>query len=181
MKSKLHITAIILVLSLSIIAGSCKKLDEFPDEPEIEYIGFERLFNPDDTVFTRGVLKFSFQDGDGDLGFRDRDTMPPFNYGSEYYYNLVVTYFEIRNGVRTEVPLTFYNPSTQQFDTITQSSRFPSLTPDAVNKSISGEIYDTLFIYNYNSDFDSLMFEAFIYDRSLNQSNVITTDTIVRR
>ena len=170
-------------MSLSLLIGvlSCKKLDEFPDEPQIELLGFERLFNPDDTVITRGVLKLTYQDGDGDLGLEKSDTLPPFNFGSEYYYNLVITYYEIRNGIITEVPLTFYNPSTQQFDTITQSARFPNLTPDAVNKSISGEIFDTLFMYNYNSDFDTIMFEAFIYDRSLNKSNVVRTDTIVRR
>lgn len=181
MKTKLHITVVIFSIALIIAVGSCKKLDEFPDEPEIELMGFERIFVEGDTIFTRGVLKLTYQDGDGDLGLDKEDTLPPFNFGSDYYYNLVITYFEIRNGVITEVPLTFYNPTTQQFDTITQSARFPNLTPDAVNKSISGEIFDTLFMYNYNSDFDSIMFEAFIYDRSLNKSNVVRTDTIVRK
>lgn len=181
MRTKIRISVIIWIALAVFTVHSCKKLDEFPDEPSIEYIGFERLFQGGDTVFTRGVLKFSFQDGDGDLGLSKEDTLPPFNFGSEYYYNLVITYFEVREGVVTEVPLTFYNPNTQQFDTITQSSRFPNLTPDAVNKSISGEIFDTLFIYNYNSDYDTLLFEAFIYDRSLNKSNTITTAKIARK
>lgn len=171
----------LLILSLLMAVFSCKKLDEFPPEPKIEYEGFQRIFNTSDSIYDRGVLKLSFTDGDGDLGLNKADTLPPFHFEGDYYYNLFIKYFEIENGLATEVPLTFYNPTTQQFDTLTQNARFPYLTPDAVNKSISGEIYDTLFIYNYNSDNDSILFEAYIVDRSLNQSNTIRTDTIVRK
>jgi hypothetical protein len=178
-KTKLNISFLWILVILT-IANSCKKLDEFPDEPEIDYIGFERIYNPTDSIFDRGVLKISYTDGDGDLGLEKSDTLPPYNIDGDYYFNLVITYFEIQEGVAVEVPLTFYNPNTQQFDTITQSARFPVLTPSSINKSISGTIFDTLFIYNPNSDYDSLMFEAFIYDRALNKSNTIITDTISR-
>jgi hypothetical protein len=180
LKTKLKIRYLIL-LSLVVAVFSCKKLDEFPPEPEIKYQGFERLFNSNDSIYDRGVLALTFTDGDGDLGLNKEDTLPPFHFDGDYYFNLVITYFEIENGVAEEIPLVFYNPVTEEFDTLTQSARFPSLTPDAVNKSISGEIYDTVFIFNPNSDNDSIMFEAFIYDRSLNKSNTIRTDTIVRR
>jgi hypothetical protein len=171
----------ILVLVIIPAAFSCKKLDSFPPEPEIQYIGFQTFYNPVDSIFDRGVLAFYFTDGDGDLGLAKNDTFPPFNYGSEYYFNLIVTFFEIQDGVKTKVDLTFYNQVTQQFDTITQNARIPILTPSGANKSISGEIYDTLFIYNYNSDYDTLMFDAYIIDRALNESNVIITDTIIRK
>jgi len=179
MKAKLKIS-FLWILALFVIVISCKKLDEFPDEPIISYMGFERIFNPNDSIYDRGVLMFSFTDGDGDLGLDKDDTLPPYNLSGEYYYNLVIEYFEVQEGIAKKVDLTFYNPITEQFDTITQSARFPVLTPSSANKSISGEIADTLFIYNFNSDYDTIMFEAFIYDRALNKSNMIRTDTIVR-
>ena len=87
----------------------------------------------------------------------------------------------MQNGVETEVPLTFYNPGTQEFDTISLSARIPLLVPKNVKRSISGDIFDTLFMYNYNSDFDTLFFKFYIVDRALNESNVETTPYIVRK
>lgn len=171
----------ILLLLIVMAAWSCKKLDKFPPEPTLEYRGMDLIYNSNDSIFDRGILRLSFTDGDGDLGLRKSDTFPPYNFGSKYYYNLIITYFEMQNGVITEVPLTFYNPNTQQFDTIPLSARIPYLTPDGLNKSISGEIFDTLFIYNFNSDYDTILFEAYIIDRSLNESNVIRTDTLIRK
>ncbi len=170
----------ILMIILIPAAFSCKRQDRFAPEPSIEYLAFEKIYNTVDSIYDRGVLKFSFTDGDGDLGLAKNDTFPPFNFDSPYYYNLIISYFEIQNGIIKEVAITYYNPNTQQFDTITQNARIPMLTPAAVNKSISGEIYDTLFIYNYNSEFDSIFFKAYILDRSLNESNTIVTDTIIR-
>jgi hypothetical protein len=83
--------------------------------------------------------------------------------------------------VETPVYLTFYNAVTQQFDTVFLSARIPLLTPKGSNKSISGEIHDTLFIYNYNSPYDTLFFKFNIIDRALNESNQERTEYIVRR
>lgn len=155
-------------------------MQKYPDIPRIEYLGFEKIYNPDLELFDRGVLSFSYEDGDGDIGLNSGDTFPPYNPGSEYHYNLVITYFEMQNGILTEVPILWYNPQTEEFDTLSLSARIPDLTPDGVNKSISGEIYDTLFIYNFNSDFDTLKFDAYIVDRALNKSNTISTPLFVR-
>ena len=174
---KIHLFLILIVLVGNI---SCRKLEQFPIEPEISFIAFEKIYNSTDSIYDKGVLKISFKDGDGDIGLRKADTFPPFNQKSKYYYNLVVTFFELQNGQIKEVPLVFYNPSTQTWDTIPLSARIPYLTPEGANKSISGEIYDTLFIYNYNSDFDTLQLEAFIYDRALHKSNTVNTGLIVR-
>jgi hypothetical protein len=175
---KIHFI-LLLIIMIGII--SCRKLEQFPIEPAIEFIAFEKIYNSTDSVYDKGVLKISFKDGDGDIGLHKYDTFPPFHSGSEYYYNLVITFFELQNGLIKEVPLVFYNSSTQTWDTIPLSARIPYLTPEGVNKSISGEIYDTMFIYNYNSDFDTLQLEAFIYDRALHKSNVVTTGLIVRK
>ena len=179
MKSHIKLSLILSILVVLAVI-SCKRMEEYPVEPVITFIDFEKIFNVTDSIYDRGILKFEFTDGDGDLGLEDRDTFPPFNPGSKYYYNLIIDYFEVRNGVETPVPLTFYNSETEQFDTVYLSARFPLLTPKGINKAISGDIYDTLFIYNYYSDFDTLFLKFRIVDRALHESNVEKTPYIVR-
>ncbi len=58
---------------------------------QIEYEGFLLLNNPQGLI-NRGVLKFSFTDGDGDIGLAQGDTIPPHDY------NLYIDYFEKQNG-----------------------------------------------------------------------------------
>jgi len=172
-----------LILSILVILAviSCKRIDDYPPEPTITYLDFEKIFNETDSIYDRGILKFEFTDGDGDLGLAKNDTFFPFNPGSKYYYNLIIDYFEVRNGVETPVWLTFFNSETQQFDTVYLSARIPLLTPKGSNKALSGEINDTLFIYNYYSDFDTLFLKFRIVDRALHESNIETTPYIVRK
>jgi len=173
---------ILLFLIIILITGfgSCKKLKKFSDIPHIEYLDFIKIYNPDLEIYDRGVLSFSFEDGDGDIGLNTADTAPPFNASSKYYYNLIITYFEMQNGLLTEVPILWFNPQTEQYDTLTLSARIPNLTPLGINKAINGQIQDTLFIYNFNSIYDTIKFEAYIIDRALHESNTITTPLIVR-
>jgi hypothetical protein len=180
MKSWAKIT-VILTLIAGIVTVSCRRIDEYPPEPAITFTEFEKIYNFTDSIYDRGILKFEYTDGDGDLGLEDSDTFPPFNFEGEYYYNLIIDFWELQNGVETEVPLTFYNSSTQEFDTISLSARIPLLVPKDTERPISGDIYDTLFIYNYNSEFDTLFFKFYIVDRALNESNVEKTSYIVRK
>lgn len=177
-----HHSNIILFVLIAFILGfvSCKKVQKFSEIPRIEYIHFEKIYNPDLGISDRGVLSFSFEDGDGDIGLNNNDTLPPFNASSEYHYNLIITYFEMQNGELVEVPILWYNPQTEQYDTLSLSARIPNLSPLGTNKAINGEIHDTLFIYNYNSTFDTIKFEASIYDRALHESNTISTPLIIR-
>lgn len=179
MKFPVKISLILAILA--VIAGiSCKRIEDYPPEPVIKYLGFEKIFNETDSIYDRGILKFEFTDGDGDLGLAKSDTFPPFNPGSKYYYNLIIDYYEVRNGVETLVPITFYNNETEEYDTVYLSARIPLLTPKGSNKALTGEIYDTLFIYNYNSSFDTLFLKFRIVDRALHESNMEMTPYIVR-
>jgi hypothetical protein len=174
-KIRLFLSALIVFTVIS-----CKRIDEYPPEPVINFLGFDKLYNATEKVYDRGVLKFDFTDGDGDLGLADADTFPPFNPGSPYYYNLIIDFYEVQNGVETPVYLTFYNATTEEFDTVSLSARIPRLTPVGSNKAISGEVYDTLFIYNYASSYDTLFLEFRIVDRALHESNIERTPYIVR-
>lgn len=169
-----------LLIILMIVIAACKKPKQFPDIPSIAYQNFTSIYNPDLDIYDRGVLHFTFEDGDGDIGLNSGDTLPPFNASSDYHYNLIITYFEMQNGVIKEVPILWFNPQTEQYDTLTLSARIPNLTPDGINKAISGDIFDTLFIYNFNSIYDTIKFDAYIIDRALNESNTISTPLIIR-
>ena len=174
-----------LILIISLLAGiaviSCKRIDEYPIEPVIKYIGFDTIYNASTGKSERGILRFEYTDGDGDLGLAKKDTFPPFNPGSKYYYNLIIDYYEVQNGVETPVTLTFWDAANEKFDTVYLSARIPQLTPKGSNRSISGDIYDTLFIYNYSSPYDTLFFKFRIVDRALHESNTEQTDYIVRK
>ncbi len=174
-------TWVILVLMLVFFAAifSCRKFEDFPVIPEIAYQGFLLENNVETGITERGVLIFSYQDGDGNLGLAKNDTFPPFNFGSPYYYNLIIDYYEMRNGKFEKIPLIFWNNETQQYDTLTFNSRFPILTPPTGNLAIKGIFQDTLFLYNPLSKFDTIKFSVYIYDRDLNKSNVIETPPII--
>lgn len=177
-----HFTKIGFILLLLGLFGldACHKFEKFPDEPVISYNRFILLINPTNGITERGVLEFSYTDGDGDLGLSDSDTDPPFNFGGDYYYNLIIKYYEKQNGVFVEVPLLSWNPDSLFYDTLTFNGRFPELTPQSGNLSIKGVFQDTVFIYNPLSDFDTIKFKAYIYDRALHKSNEIETEEIIR-
>jgi len=144
----------------------CIKQEKFPDVPEI---GFQSYFNIYDTgqYAIKGVLTISFQDGNGDIGLENRDTLPPYDRSGPYYYNYIISYFEKQNGQFVKIDL---DPPF--------SYRIPVLSPFYPGKAIKGIITDTLDL-NPAPLFDTIRLEAFIYDRALNKSNVITTPEII--
>jgi len=169
----------LLVMGL-LVFYACQKFEKFPDIPAITYKDFIVLMNPATGFTERGVLVFDYKDGNGDLGLNPGDTLFPYDRHSKYYYNLIIKYFEKQNGIFIEVPLLSWNADSARFDTLTFNSRFPVLTPESGNQAIKGTFQDTLFIYNPLSDYDTIKFEVFIYDRALNPSNSFSTGEIVR-
>ncbi len=180
MKTATKIVFILVFLSAQLLL-SCQKKEQFPFIPEIHYSRFLVEMDTATHVAQRGILEFTFKDGDGDIGLRSTDIYPPFNPGSKYYYNLIIKYFEKQHGKFVEVPLLAWNPDSARYDTMTFDARIPRLTPNLENKAISGTIQDTLFINNPLSKFDTIKYTFFIYDRALHKSNVDSTPEIVRR
>ena len=180
MKTATKIVFILVFLSAQLLL-SCQKKEHFPFIPEIHYSRFLVEMDTATHVAQRGILEFTFKDGDGDIGLRSTDIHPPFNPGSKYYYNLIIKYFEKQHGKFVEVPLLAWNPDSARYDTMTFDARIPRLTPNLENKAISGTIQDTLFINNPLSKFDTIKYTFFIYDRALHKSNVDSTPEIVRR
>jgi len=156
------------MLMIFLIAGaiiSCQKEEEYPIVPEIEFDKFVKLWNPQLMIFDRGVLAITFKDGDGDIGLRGGDTAAPYDF------NMFIRYYELRNGDSIRVIIEDSN----EFN-----ARIPILTPQGTNKSISGTIEDTLFMYNYQSTFDTIMFDVYIMDRALHKSNLVNTGWFLR-
>lgn len=152
---------------LAVFSG-CMKKQSYPDIPAISLLGLELIYDTAQVVRT-GILSISYQDGNGDIGLNPPDTFPPYQRNGPYYYNYVFTYFEKQNGVFKQVDLL-----------IPFSLRIPVLTPNDPNKAIKGFIMDTIGLYPPPLH-DTIKFEAFIYDRALNKSNVITTPEIILR
>jgi hypothetical protein len=171
---KIFLKNIVLIITIAGMFYACRKKDVYPVEPEIKFENFITIYNYGQSYPERGVLVFSFTDGDGDIGLFQDDTIPPYDY------NLFISYFEIQNGDTIEVFLTQTDPATGDVDTLNFNGRIPILTPFGSNKSISGEVEDTIFIHNPASPFDTIMFKAYIVDRALHHSNTITTPLIVR-
>ncbi|MCD4681753.1 MAG: hypothetical protein K8R86_00605 [Bacteroidales bacterium] len=147
------------------IIYSCNNEEEYPIIPEINFEGFTKLWNPNTMIYERGVLKISFKDGDGDIGLKNSETEPPYDY------NLFVKYYEYQNGDTVRVVIADSN----EFN-----ARIPMLTPQGSNKAIKGDIEDTLFMYNYLADFDTIMFDVYLVDRALHKSNTVSTGWFLR-
>ncbi|MDP3461693.1 MAG: hypothetical protein Q8S18_02775 [Bacteroidales bacterium] len=166
-----------ILLCLTVI--SCQKFEEYPDEPYIEFREFGLIVNPQTGISEKGILRIFYRDGDGDIGLEQGDTLFPFQEDGDYYYNLLITYYEQQNGVFTEVPLVSWNNITQQYDTLTFNARMPLLLPKDQKKSIKGIIDNEMFIYNPLSAYDTIQFRVKITDRALNVSNEVVTPPIV--
>ena len=144
------------------------KKQSYSDVPEIGFLGFEMIYDTAQVVRT-GILSISYQDGNGDIGLSPSDTFPPYQKNGPYYYNYVIMYFEKQNGVYKQIDL---NPPF--------SSRIPVLTPLDPGRAIKGTITNTMTL-DPHPLFDTIQFQAFIYDRGLHKSNVITTPEIILR
>lgn len=164
---KIRITIIIPMIIVLMIFLSCNKEEDFPDIPHIEFLDFTKIQNSN-TIDEKGILKIYFTDGDGDMGLADYDTMPPYDKNSIYYYNFFITYFEKQHGQFVEV-----------VPAVTFNSRIPVLTSSSSNGAIKGEIEIELFINNPFSVYDTIRFDAYIVDKALQASNVISTPEII--
>ncbi len=156
-----------LITALVLLAvTACKKFEEYPDEPFVEFISLTKIPNSlgyDD----KGILKIGFTDGDGDIGLSQSDTIPPFNQGGEYYYNFFIYYFEKQHGEYVKFDL---DPPVH--------ARIPPIVSDFSSRGVKGTIEIELEINNFFSPFDTICFEFYIVDRALNKSNIVRTPPI---
>ncbi|MCB0794219.1 MAG: hypothetical protein KDB88_05735 [Flavobacteriales bacterium] len=159
-RSKLVLALAILVVLLS----GCLKSEEFPNEPRIEFLSFERTGDS-------AVVTISFTDGDGDIGLAEGDTFPPYDE-PPYDKNLYLEYEEFEEGAWVPVQLGVSSLI---------GYRIPVITPTGQNKTLEGEIAIRLqpFVLFHQPDADTIRYGIRLFDRALNESNKVYTGTIL--
>ncbi|MBT4775801.1 MAG: hypothetical protein HOH13_03735 [Crocinitomicaceae bacterium] len=160
----------VICFVLAVVLVSCLKPQQFPPEPEISFKEF--LIMSDSAKLT-----ITFQDGDGDVGLNDADTLPPYDTSSIYHFNLFAQYWEKDDALGWVQGTDFLgNPIEFQY-------RTPIITPTGQNKALKGEIEMTLEPFYYNlgsSQSDTIMYKIMLVDRALNESNWAESTPIIR-
>lgn len=149
-------TKISLIPLTTLILVGCIKDDEFSDIPSLEFKNFE-THSANGSDIDSASFTFSFKDGNGDLG--DDDTT---------VVNCFLDYYE-KDG-----------DTMKYFPQFQREYRLPSLTPNAKDQSISGEVSITLKpapIYNILTD-SIYEWRCFVLDRAGNKSNEASSGTM---
>ena len=161
MSNKVFLATFLFTL---IFLVNCDKDKDYPDTPAITMSDKQVYDNP-------AKIIIDFTDGDGDIGLNEGDTLPPYEYNvdpfNEYYYNLLLYYYEKNDSIWEEVELPvpyFY--------------RIPVITPRGQNKALNGEI-DVDVSLPFNRP-DSIRFEIILIDQALRESNRLQTPVIYR-
>lgn len=152
-------------LCLLALSG-CHRPEKFSEVPHIEFISIEK---EDDGTGTdnQALLTIHFQDGDGDIGLRESDTVGVFSKDSLFYYNFFIDFYEKQHGQWVKVDLS-----------TPLHARVPYLSEN-VPESIQGELSILTYINNYNSSFDTVKLSCHIVDRALHVSNSVETPEII--
>lgn len=158
---------IILFFMMAVAAIACRKIEQLPPEPRIEFRNFA-VFDTTDilgNLCKGGRLTFYFEDGDGNLGLPTPD-------GTEYdTTNLFLKLFRKLDGIMTEVP----------DDDILKPSdyRIPYMERTGQNKILKGTISITfLYLFYLPESTDTVRYDFYLKDRENNMSNTESTSEI---
>lgn len=148
----------------------CKKSEfNFSDVPFIQ-LNSVKIIQAPDGFDSSIVFNLYYQDGNGDIGYNENDTFTPFNFGSYFFNNLHIDYFEKKNGILNPILIP------PGGETLTFSDRLPWLTPTGKRKAIKGNLEIRLNANPYPGiKPDSVVFKISISDRSLQKSNEVST------
>jgi hypothetical protein len=157
----LAVTTIVLIL-----LASCRKIAHLSPVPHIAYTSF-RIFDTTDilgNVAKGGRLKFTFEDGDGDLGL---------NAPSDSLSDTTNLFFRLYRKIGGIMVLAPPN------DPIAPSAyRIPFMDRQGQDKTLKGTISVT-FLYLFYSPADTIKYDFWVKDRALNVSDTATTSEIV--
>ncbi len=158
-----------IIATLLTIFTSCSLQEQQPEEPQVTFyqIVLKDTVDALDNPVKRVKLIFNLIDGDGDMGLADSDTTEP--YTGIYHYNCYVNLYEYIDGEAVEAdieaPFNF---------------RIPDIEPQGQNKLLKAEVQLDMDFSTYNGQylFDSILFDFFVYDKSLKKSNTASTSVI---
>jgi hypothetical protein len=162
----IRIKTLFIILSLLLVLGSCRKIEQLSARPNIEFTSFT-IFDTIDILGNQakgGKLKFYFEDGDGDLGLQE-----PVGKLADST-NLFFTLFRKVGGKMVLAP-----PN----DPLRPSDyRIPYMVRLGQNKILKGTI-SVIFLYNFYKPSDTIKYEFHIKDRAENVSNFESTSEII--
>lgn len=148
----------VAVLSSFLLAVACFNAPEYPDTPEIEFVGI-RSTNPIPNQGDSVILVFTFKDGNGDLGkLNARDTVPNI-FLTDRRYNII-------------------DSQSYSIPNIPQKGSVPDISGTIEINLLSKMFCNPLFP---GIPFDTLVFDLRVRDRAGNFSNQITTPPIILR
>jgi len=163
---KVFVKIPILIITVLLSSLSCKKIESLPEIPSISFNSFI-LKDTTDVLGNEGKigeLIFDFEDGDGDIGLIQPDSLSVDSTN----FNLFFTLFGKIDGEFIEV-------SENDLET-PLNYRIPYIEKEGQNKALIGEI-QVDFIYLL-FEYDTIKYSFFIVDRALHKSNVETTPEI---
>lgn len=145
----------ILTLVIFTFFMSCKKAEDISPIPAISYYSMAVVDTSQQSDYLEVAIDFI--DGDGNISFYEQDTIKNIRY----------TLFEMKNDtfVKAEIAFPLYY-------------KIPYYEPKGTDKVLQGKIKTKFYIDDLQT-FDTIRFECYIFDRAFNESNVITTPTIV--
>jgi hypothetical protein len=162
---KIKFTSVILISI--ILLASCRKIEQAPAIPSIEFTSFT-VFDTLDPLGNNskgGRLRFKFEDGDGDLGLK-----PPTSNSADST-NLFLTLYRKETG--SMVPVSGFDPLLPYAE-----YRVPYMERLGQNKILKGTI-SVIMIYQSYAPGDTIKYDFYIRDRALNESNVVSTSEII--
>ena len=150
-------TRIAIILLAAAFFTGCFNEPDYPVEPQIGFLEVSSTSDPILALTSDVYVRFSFQDGDGDLGrISDDDTTQ----------NMFVV--DLRNG--------FVNSLSYSIPPIPKKGSSPATKGD-----ISFNFRNSLFCdpLEPGKQIDTVQYEIYVKDRAGNISNTITTSPIV--
>jgi len=172
MKMKRFFPLLCMLAFVASFLWSCEPVQKVSEIPEIHFkkLVFEDRTDDLGETFTKGILTFSFIDGDGDLGVKPEEKNPDGTY--------------VPGGGMSRIYYVWYQKKTDgtyeayQFPKgdITSSSEIPygrvMDKSEAQNKTLKGTIEIEMQTPSDTQGIDIMRVEFFITDRAENQSNI---------
>lgn len=145
----------VIVIVIFTFFMSCEKAEDISQIPAISYYSMAVVDTSEQSDYLEVVIDFI--DGDGNISFYEQDTMKNIRY----------TLYEMKNDtfVKADIAIPLFYP-------------IPYYEPKGVDKVLQGKIKTKFYIDDLQT-FDTIRFECYIFDRAFNESNVITTPTIL--
>lgn len=149
---------LIIILSIIVVFCSCEKIENVSEIPEIKYLGIEVTEGDGDYYTAIGSLKFSFIDGNGDIGFiENTDTTTPTIHDI-----FVIEYYKNNSEFILEDTFKYWMPYFQE---------------GVYRTSLKGEL-EIILGRNIESP-DTVYYEFYITDRANHMSNIEVTPEII--